>query len=275
MNKILKLYTKVLFLGTLTNIVLIVSFLKTLGFGYKSEISVYIYSIPSYFIKSIIFSLPLFLLLKETILDNKLKRNLILWIPFLLFLFWFGIIIAFRIEFLYPDLSYGYTSRFPHFFIQLLSCLIITISSIFQIRKLLSNSKTNHIENKRQMIGMIKIIISSVLLIIISYNLYFFFKKQEFKSFCEKHSTFSSIEWKENENVRYCMLDSIISEKMLIGKSEDELIVLLGKPLTSNEYYGNRSLQFRTAKKSGQYLHWYLHVELKDGIVINAQKSLD
>jgi len=149
MSKILRLYLSVLFLGTLTNMILIIAVLKTIGFGYKSEISLYIYSIPGYFIKSLIFSLTLFILLKNDIIENKFKRNLTLWTPFLLFLFWFGGIITFRIESLHTELSYGYTSRFPHFLVQLLSCLIISISSIYYLKK--NNStvriKTNY---KRQ-----------------------------------------------------------------------------------------------------------------------------
>ena len=254
---------------------MIVAILKTLGFGYKSEISVYIYSIPGYFIKSIIFSLPLFLLLNKSVFENKLKRNITLWIPFLLFLFLFGTIIAFRIESLYTELSYGYTSRFPHFLIQLLSCLIITISSIYRLRKIVGNSESkSHIKGKPKL-GMFKIIIPSVLLIIIGYNSFFFFKKQSLESFCDKNSTFESNRWKEDNAVRYCMLDNIISEKLLINKTKDELIGLLGKPFTSNDYFGKTSLQFRTSQKSGQYLHWYLHVELENEIVIHVQKSLD
>lgn len=275
MNKILRLYFSVLFLGTLTNSILIVAILKTLGFGYKSEISVYIYSIPGYFIKSIIFSLPLFLLLNKSVIEKKLKRNITLWIPFLLFLFWFGTIIAFRIESLHTELSYGYTSRFPHFLVQLLSCLIITISSIYRLRKIVGNSESKSPIKDKPKLGMFKIIIPSVLLIILGYNSFFFFKKQSLESFCDKNSTFESNRWKEDNAVRYCMLDNIISEKLLINKTKDELIGLLGKPFTTNDYFGKTSLQFRTSQKSGQYLHWYLHVELENEVVIHVQKSLD
>lgn len=275
MNKILRLYFSVLFLGTLTNIILIIAILKTLGFGYKSEISVYIYSIPGYFIKSIIFSLPLFLLLNNSVFEKKVKRNITLWIPFLLFLFWFLTIIVFRIESFHMELSYGYTSRFPHFLVQLLSCLIITISSIYRLGKIVGNSESKSPIKDKPKLGMFKVIIPSILLIIIGYNSFFFFKKQNLESFCDKNSTFESNRWKEDKEVRYCMLDNIISEKILLNKTKEELISLLGKPFTSNDYFGKNSLQFRTAKKSGQYLHWYLHVELENEIVIHVQKSLD
>lgn len=275
MNKILRLYFSVLFLGTLTNIILIVASLKTLGFGYKSEISVYLYSIPGYFLKSIIFSLSLFLLVKNNILENRLKRNITLWIPFFLFLFWFLAIMVFKIESLHTELSYGYTSRFPHFLVQLLSCLIITISSIYQLWKTAKNSESKSLLKNKPKRGMFKIIIPSILLIIIGYNLFFFLKKQSLESFCDKNSTFETNRWKEDKEVRFCMLDNIISEKLLINKTKDELISILGKPFTSNDYFGKNSLQFRTAKKSGQYLHWYLHVELENGIVTHVQKSLD
>jgi hypothetical protein len=274
-NKILRLYFSVLFLGTLTNIILIVAALKTLGYGYKSEISVYIYSIPGYFIKSIIFSLILFLLFKNSVFENRLKRNITLWIPFLLFLFWFGAIMIFKIDSLHTELSYGYTYRFPHFLVQLLSSLIITISSIYQLGKISKNSESKSPINHKPKLGMFKIIIPSILLIIIGYNSFFFFKKRNLESFCDKNSTFESSSWKKDKKVRYCMLDNIISEKLLINKTKDELVSILGKPFTSNDYFGKNSLQFRTSQKSGQYLHWYLHVELENEIVIHVQKSLD
>lgn len=275
MNKILRLYFSVLFFGTLTNAILIVGILKTLRFGYKSEISVYIYSIPGYFIKSIIFSLILFFLLKNSVYENKLKRNITLWSPFLLFLFWFGAIKAFRIESLHTELSYGYTTRFPHFLIQLLSCLIITISSIYQLEKTRRDSESKLLLKEKPKLGMFKVIIPSILLIIIGYNSFLFFKKQNLESFCDKNSIFETNRWKEDKAVRYCMLDNIISEKLLINKTKKEIIGLLGKPFTSNDYFGKTSLQFRTSHKNGQNLHWYLYVELENNIVTHVQKSLD
>ncbi len=135
MSKILKLYLSAVFLGTITNAILIFGFLKTLKFGYKSAVSVYIYSIPGYFIKSLIFSSIIFLFLRKRFLVKKLTRNIILWSPLILFATWYTLIIVFKIESLYVDLSFGYTARFPHFIVQLLSCIIITVSSLLFVKK--------------------------------------------------------------------------------------------------------------------------------------------
>ncbi len=275
MSKILKLYLSVVFLGTITNAILIFGFLKILKFGYKSAISVYIYSIPGYFIKSLIFSSIIFLLFRKRYLENKFIRNIILWSPLILFVTWYTLIIVFKIESLYVDLSFGYTARFPHFIIQLLSCIIVTVSSLLFIKKVLGNSRKNDLIENASKITMLKTIIISIVVIIVGYNSIFWFQRTRLKTFCNQHSTFNLDEWHKDEKVRYCMLDDIVSKKMFLGKSEKELIKTLGQPFTSDILFDTKYLKFKTSQKSGQYMHWYLTVELKDEIVVLVRKSVD
>jgi hypothetical protein len=91
-----------------------------------------------------------------------------------------------------------------------------------------------------------------------------------------KNKKFNSEEWKANENARFSMLDDIVNNKILIGKSKKELLENLGQPfIRENDFYDGKSMQFRTSEKDGEYLHWYLFVELKNDTVIYSQKSLD
>jgi len=91
-----------------------------------------------------------------------------------------------------------------------------------------------------------------------------------------KNKKFNSSEWKANEKVRFPMLDDIVNNKILIGKSKKELLENLGQPFIKEEnFYDGKAMQFRTSEKDGEYLHWYLFVELKNDTVIYTQKSLD
>ena len=92
----------------------------------------------------------------------------------------------------------------------------------------------------------------------------------------QKNKKFNAQEWKANEKVRYYMLDDIVTNKIVIGKSKKELLELLGPPfIPEDNFYDHKAMQFRTAEKDGEYLHWYLFVELKNDTVIYTQKSLD
>tara|TARA_Y100001954_G_C15315745_1_gene362820 strand:- start:123 stop:338 length:216 start_codon:yes stop_codon:yes gene_type:complete len=71
------------------------------------------------------------------------------------------------------------------------------------------------------------------------------------------------------------MLDDIINNYKLIGKSEKELFELVGTPFTKGKFNEKKLYQFRTSVKNGQYLHWYLFTELRNDTVIYTQKSLD
>jgi len=72
------------------------------------------------------------------------------------------------------------------------------------------------------------------------------------------------------------MLDDIINNKILIGRSKKELLENLGQPFVKEEgFYNGKAMQFRTSEKSGEYLHWYLFIELKNDTVVYTQKSLD
>lgn len=45
---------------------------------------------------------------------------------------------------------------------------------------------------------------------------------------------FSKGQWRSQPTTRYKMVDDIIESQLLIGKTKDEVIVLLGKPNTSS-----------------------------------------
>lgn len=127
----LTLYLWTLLIGTVIITFLLIFVCTIFHFDRKSAICVYLYGIPGYCIKTVIFTLSYFLLYRQSIMDNKAKRTLVIWTPFILFFFWFLLIIVFQIESLYTDLSFGYISRFPHFYAQLLTTLVpCTVTAI-------------------------------------------------------------------------------------------------------------------------------------------------
>ena len=129
------LYLSTVFFGILINTSLIVFACKELNFDRKSEICVYLYAIPGYIIKTFIFTLPYLLLFNQSIFANHFKRNLIMWIPFLLFIFWFSTIIIFQIESLFTDISFGYFSSLPHFYVQLFTTLILCLITTIRVNR--------------------------------------------------------------------------------------------------------------------------------------------
>jgi hypothetical protein len=91
-----------------------------------------------------------------------------------------------------------------------------------------------------------------------------------------KNEKFNSKEWKANEHVRFSMLDDIVNNKIFIGKSKEELLENLGQPFIKEvDFYDEKAMEFRTSEKNGEYLHWYLYVELKKDTVTYTTKSLD
>lgn len=71
------------------------------------------------------------------------------------------------------------------------------------------------------------------------------------------------------------MLNSIVDQKLLINKSKQEVINMLGQPDIQGDYYNDIYFQYKTSAKDGDYLHWYLFIEIKDDTVIYTQKTLD
>ena len=71
------------------------------------------------------------------------------------------------------------------------------------------------------------------------------------------------------------MIENIISQNTLTGKTNSETIELLGDPTFKTNRWGNELYQYRTTQKSGQYLHWYLYVEIENDTVIEVEKGLD
>jgi hypothetical protein len=130
-----RLYKKSVFYAFLINVILLVICCTLFNFDRKSMLSLYAIGIPSYLIKSVFFFTPFLLFKQEKFLHNSFMRTLLVWVPFMLFFFWFSIIMQFQINGLLFDLSFGYLMRFPHFYLQLLSTFIISIFAIIQIHK--------------------------------------------------------------------------------------------------------------------------------------------
>lgn len=126
MNPI-KLYFTTYLYSTILNALLLIGICNFLGFDRKSAICVYLYGIGGFVSTGIIFFTPLLLFFKSSWQKSIIIRRLIFILPSILFLIWFLSIIVFKIQSLYPYLSYGYISRLPHFYIQILSSITISI----------------------------------------------------------------------------------------------------------------------------------------------------
>ncbi len=93
----------------------------------KAGAAVIFWSMLTYFIKSIFFYLPFARLAKKNTYKGVIWTGLS---PFLLYSFWFGTIILFRIETLWSDISWGYIDYFPHFWVQLFTTLLICLGQM-------------------------------------------------------------------------------------------------------------------------------------------------
>jgi hypothetical protein len=140
------LYLIAFFLGSILNFVLLIIVCNSFNFDSKSAICVYLYGGMGYVVKSFICSCVYFLFYNQGNFENTIKRRLILWSPAILFFLWFFMVIFFQIEDFYTDISYGYIMRFPHFFIQLLSILIVCTTMRIYVKKSINydnNSEAN------------------------------------------------------------------------------------------------------------------------------------
>jgi hypothetical protein len=113
--------------GLVLYVILINITLNHFHFEGKAAVAVMGWSMLTYAIKAIFFYLPLFKLTKRTTYKGIIWTGLS---PFLLYSFWFGTIILFRIETLWSDVSWGYISYFPHFGVQLFTTLLVCIGQI-------------------------------------------------------------------------------------------------------------------------------------------------
>lgn len=132
----IRLYFKSVLTGILINTLFLAVVCTALHFDSKSAICLYLLGGLGYAIKAILFFLAYLLFKKETNFEIKPTRLLIIWTPFFLYFFWFFMIILFQIESLMPDLSYGYIMRFPHFYLQIISTLVVCITTTIQLNKL-------------------------------------------------------------------------------------------------------------------------------------------
>lgn len=138
-----KLYFSSFFAGLVIMIILLILVCTSFNFDYKSAASVYFVSGIGYTLKSAIFFLPYFKFYDQDNIDSRHIRRLIIWSPLILFVLWFFVIIFFEISFLIPDISYGYIMRFPHFYLQLLTVILICIWTVIKFNR---NPENNNLD---------------------------------------------------------------------------------------------------------------------------------
>ena len=114
--------------GSILNAFLLILICSLLGFNSKSAICVYIYGIPGFFLKGSIAFTPYILLYQNKSTINKCVKVIIAFVPLLLFILWHSAIMIFQIERFYIDLEFGYTSRLPHFIVQVFTTLVICLT---------------------------------------------------------------------------------------------------------------------------------------------------
>jgi hypothetical protein len=132
-----QLYLAAFFGSSVLNSLLLVLLCTILSLDGKSEIIIFMFGTAGYFIKAIFCFLPYRLLNHPEYLDNRLRRNLVLWSPLILYACWFLMVILFQMETFYTDLSFGYLVHFPHFLVQLTSVLIACIvATLYVYRKM-------------------------------------------------------------------------------------------------------------------------------------------
>lgn len=130
-----KYYGSAIILGSMVNLSLLILTLFYFGIKGKSLISLYYVSIQGYFTKSLLFYLPWFFLGNGLVLKTQKLRDFMLFLPFFLFLMWFGFIILFKIWSMSHEISYGYLDRFPHFYTQLMTALLFCVFVRYRVMK--------------------------------------------------------------------------------------------------------------------------------------------
>lgn len=106
-------------------IISLILILNHFNFEPKAKWSLYIFGTIAMSIKSLLFFIPLWIGINQV--KSKGKLVLLISTPFLLFLFYFLTIIMLKIEILWFDITYGYLSKYPHFYLQLGAVLIPSI----------------------------------------------------------------------------------------------------------------------------------------------------
>lgn len=138
--KPLKLYLISLLGGFTLMLILLILVCSLLSFDAKSAVSLYFFGGLGYLLKAIIFFAPYFLLYKQNLQENPKQRKLVIWVPFILFLIWYFIVVSFEIDILIPDVSYGYIMRFPHFVLQIFATLIICTGISIKVNRFFAQS---------------------------------------------------------------------------------------------------------------------------------------
>jgi hypothetical protein len=137
-----KYYIGAIVIGSTLNAILLLTVLLALGFSGKSFIALLFTAVPGYFYKAFIFFSPFLFLNRDFALLPKFSRTVILFLPFIFSIAWFGAIIALQINALAHEISFGYTDRFPHFYIHLLSTLMVCLFIKIRVEKRLSHAGT-------------------------------------------------------------------------------------------------------------------------------------
>jgi hypothetical protein len=129
------IYIKTYLISLILVWLLLVLICNALGFDPKSSFCVYLYGVGGFLFKGILFYSPLLLLNNIKWTGSTLKLAVIFLLPLFIFIMWFISIIVFEIEVLYPDLSFGYIHRFPHFYVQLFSTLTVSLFMLWRINR--------------------------------------------------------------------------------------------------------------------------------------------
>ena len=132
----IRLYFKSILTGILINTLFLAIVCTTLKFDSKSAFSLYLFGGIGYTIKAFLFFSPYILFKNHSNFEIQPTRLLLIWMPFFLYFFWFFSIILLQIEVFMPDLSYGYIMRFPHFYLQLISTIVVCTTTTIQLNKL-------------------------------------------------------------------------------------------------------------------------------------------
>lgn len=129
-------YLKSNLIGIALNLLLVLIPLILFQFEYKSFVSVLIWSIIGYSVKTWILTLPLIGITKNT---NSLEfkyKIIRAFNPFFFMVLWFSLILILNIQSLFFDFSFGYTQRFPHGLVQLLTMFFVCVLNAISLNNI-------------------------------------------------------------------------------------------------------------------------------------------
>jgi hypothetical protein len=132
------IYSISIVIGIILNFILQTSFYYSIDGASDLEklITTVIYSSIFFAIKISLFSLT-YLLLNKDFIHNSKKYEIIFTAmsPFLFFIFYYFIIIVFKIKSLQNDINLSFINYYPHSLIQIFSSLILSLATTLYINK--------------------------------------------------------------------------------------------------------------------------------------------